>query len=240
VYKLLRQFNREVPFNVGSRNPFGESFQRHFPSEGMPDRFARALARARAVPIKEVFESFEFFGRVRKRVRAPIVADLCAGHGLTGILFALFERSVERVVLLDQRRPASFETVLEAAISVGPWVQGRVEYKTANLRDAVDVLEPGTSIVGVHACGLHTDRCLAIATELGSSVAVMPCCYPYRHCPAPATLVQHLGGELAYDVDRTYRMERQGYRVRWDAIPTAITPMARILVATPRASGAGV
>jgi hypothetical protein len=231
-YKLLRQFNHEVPFNVGSRNPFGEHFQRHFPGEGMPDRFARALARGRAVPVKEVFESFEFFGRVRKRVRAPVVADLCAGHGLTGVLFALFERSVERVVCLDQRRTESFETVLEAAISVGPWVRDRVVYETAKLGDAAEVLDPGTSIVGVHACGTHTDTCLDVAVALGSNAAVMPCCYPHRRCRAPATIVQHFGGDVAFDIDRTYRMEREGYRVRWDGIPTAITPMARILIAT--------
>ena len=62
----------------------------------------------------------------------------------------------------------------------------------------------------------------------------MPCCYPDAHCSAPATLVQHLGGALAFDVDRTYRLVAAGYRVRWDGIPTEITPMARILIGTPR------
>ena len=236
-YKLLRQFNREVPLDVGSRNPVDEYLTRHFPSEGLPDRLARALAERRAVPVKELFESFEFFGRVRKLVRAPVVADLCAGHGLTGVLFALFERSVDEVVLLDQRKPPSYERVLDAAASVGPWVRDKVRYETARLRDATDVLAPGTTTVAVHACGQRTDHCLELAASLRGAFAVMSCCYPYGSSPAPATLTQHLGGDLAHDVDRTYRMERLGYRVRWDGIPSAITPMARVLVGVPATTG---
>ena len=38
---------------------------------------------------------------------------------------------------------------------------------------------------------------------------------------------------LAYDVDRTYKLIRAGYHVEWSAIPCAITPMNRILIATP-------
>ena len=48
-----------------------------------------------------------------------------------------------------------------------------------------------------------------------------------------------LGAPLAFDVDRTYRLERAGYHVRWDAIPEAITPMNRLLVAWPRRQGDG-
>ena len=232
-FKVLRQFNDEVSIDVASRNPVERRLLGHFPSDGLPDRFARALAEERAVPVKELFESFEFFGRVRKHVRARPVADLCCGHGLTGVLFALFERSVERVVLLDRRRPPSFERGLAAAASGGPWVAEKVEYRTARIADAPDVLERGTSIVAVHACGLRTDRCIEAAVQLRGRVAVMPCCYPDAHCSAPATLVQHLGGALAFDVDRTYRLEAAGYRVRWDGIPTEITPMARILIGTP-------
>lgn len=234
-YKLLPQFNREVPLDVGSRNPVDERLARHFPSDGMPDRLARALAAERAVPVKELFESFEFFARVRKHVRAPVVADLCAGHGLTGVLFALFERSVTRVVLVDRRRPESFERVLAAAARVAPWVREKVVYETLRLKQAHERLERGSAVLAVHACGTRTDRCLELALELGGPVALMPCCYPHDACPAPATLAQHLGADVAFDVERTYRLERAGYRVRWDGIPTAITPMARILVGVPGA-----
>ena len=45
-------------------------------------------------------------------VRRSVVVDLCAGHGLTGMVFAAFERSVEEVWLVDKgsvRRLPSFD-----------------------------------------------------------------------------------------------------------------------------------
>ena len=68
-------------------------------------RLARALAARSAINLKEWLESFEFFARTRKHVRADVVADLCCGHGLTGLLFAIFDKKVQRVLLVDARRP---------------------------------------------------------------------------------------------------------------------------------------
>ena len=47
-----------------------------------------------------------------------------------------------------------------------------------------------------------------------------------------------LGDDVAYDVHRTYRLERAGWRVRWRDLPKAITPMHRVLIAVP-GDGAG-
>ena len=49
-----------------------------------------------------------------------MVADLCCGHGLAGLLFAIFEREVERVHLVDRERPASADLILQAAADVAP------------------------------------------------------------------------------------------------------------------------
>ena len=46
-----------------------------------------------------------------------------------------------------------------------------------------------------------------------------------------------LGEDVAYDVDRTYTMERAGYRVRWREIPAEITPMNRRCLAIMHQSG---
>ena len=50
----------------------------------------------------------------------------------------------------------------------------------------------------------------------------------------PPAVTRGLGADLAFDVDRTYRMENAGYTVRWDAIPEVVTPMNRVLVGRPR------
>ena len=237
-YKFFAQLHKSGSFRAGDRSILGERAIEAFGSDSLADKLGRELAREKAIPIKELFESFEFFARVRKFVRATRMADLCAGHGLTGILFALFERSVEQVALIDRSRPQSFDAVLRAAARVGPWVLDKVEYREGKLKNEAEGLHPGTSILGVHACGLRTDECIAIALRLGSRLAVMPCCYPEAYCSAPPTLVQHLGVERAFDIDRTYRLSQMGYQVRWDAIPSEISPMSRILVGIPPSSQA--
>lgn len=208
-----------------------------FDSESLPDRFVRALAARRALPIKEIFESFEFFERVRRRLRALEVADLCCGHGLTGVLFALFSRHTERVTLVDRRRPLSHALVLAAAAEVAPWVPKKVRYLERPLREAAVELSKGCSVVAVHACGKRTDASLEIAAQLRAKVAVMPCCYFDTARGAPQAVVEALGNELATDVHRSYRLERAGYQVQWSAIPAAITPKRRILIGLPRGHG---
>ena len=192
----------------------------------------RELAKQKTLPVKEILESFEFFARVRKYVRSTCVTDLCCGHGLTGILFALFERSVERVVLIDRQQPPSHAKALAAAIRVGPWVADKVRYQTARMKEVAAYLEPATSVIAIHACGTLTDRCIDCALEAGGAVALMPCCYHDRSCEAPPALQLSLGTRLAFDIDRTYRLEAAGYRVRWNAIPEEITPMNRVLIGT--------
>jgi len=233
-YKFFAQLHESGAVRASDRSTLDERALASFGSDSLADKLSRELARERALPIKELFESFEFFARVRKFVRAPLMADLCAGHGLTGLLFALYERSVERVLLIDRCRPPSFDRVLAATVRVGPWVADKVEYREGSLKREVGRLEPNTAILGVHACGLQTDQCLTAALDLRSKVAVMPCCYPAAHCLAPPTLLQHLGVEQAFDVDRTYRLQAAEYDVRWDAIPSEITPMSRVLVGVPR------
>ena len=50
--------------------------------------------------------------------------DLACGHGLAGLLFAALERTVEKVVLVDARRPACFDAIFEAVVRAAPWVKG--------------------------------------------------------------------------------------------------------------------
>jgi hypothetical protein len=206
-----------------------------FPTDNLPERLLRALAARRALPVKEVFESFEFFERVRRRLRAPVVADLCCGHGLTGLLFAVFVRQVQEVILLDRRQPRTHQIVYEALLSEAPWIEGRVRYVEATLSRArkQELLPAGCSVVAVHACGKRTDRCLDLALATGGRVAVMPCCYFGTAEAAPRVLAETLGPELASDIDRSYRLERAGYQVQWSAIPEQITPKRRILIGLP-------
>jgi hypothetical protein len=194
----------------------------------------RELAHERAIPLKEMVEAFEFFAAVRKHLRAESVVELCAGHGLAGILFAAFERRTCEVVLTDRRRPPHADHVLRAAHRAAPWIDGKVRYVEGKLDDVRASLPRESAVLAIHACGSLTDECIDVACALGGPLAVMPCCRPHARNPAPMALRSALGEDLAYDVDRTYALESRGYHVRWRAIPEAITPMNRVLVAEPR------
>ncbi len=203
-----------------------------FEGNSLGEKLARALAHQRAIPVKELFESFEFFERVRKRVRAEVVADLCCGHGLTGVLFAVFEPRVERVILIDQQRPASYDKIIKAIDSVTPWAIEKLEYWEGDLQKLATDLPLGSSVLAVHACGGRTDQCIDVGAKLGGPIALMPCCHSQSPYQGPDTLRHALGITDASDVDRTYRLEALGYRVTWTAIPSEITAKPRVIVAT--------
>ncbi|MDX9723631.1 MAG: hypothetical protein RBU37_22985 [Myxococcota bacterium] len=192
-------------------------------------KLVAALAESRALPLKEVIESFEFVQCVRKWVRAPQLADLCCGHGLVGLLFAALERNVEQVILLDQLRPPNHTLCLDAVAAAAPWVREKLQYVQAPLASALEYLAPGCSVVAVHACGARTDKVLELAIHHQSALAVMPCCYRKASNRAPLCLQERLGPALSADIHRSYQLEAAGYRVSWSAISPDITPMNRIL-----------
>lgn len=206
---------------AGSKSTISTSTKRLFPGDDAWSRLARELADRQALSIKEVFESIEFYVRVADRLRASRVADLFCGHGLVGLLFAA---AGSDTLLMDKRVPTARNLALQAVEAVWPGTRDRVRYES-RVRD----LASGTAVVAVHACGPRSDQAIAAAVACGGDVAVMPCCYP-NDAPGPPAVRHALGRELAWDVHRTYQLEAKGYKVRWDAIPDAITPMNRILV----------
>jgi hypothetical protein len=197
----------------------------------LQNRLVREIAVQRLLPIKEVLESFEFFARVRKQTRAAVLADLCCGHGLIGILFAMFDKRVERVILADRTEPPSRLKLINIANEIAPWVKPKIENVQAKLKVGDGTIPEGAAIVSAHACGVLSDLCIDIAIESGGPIAILPCCYPKSACRAPQTLVAALGLKMAFDVDRTYRLEAAGYLVRWTSIPSVISPMNRVICA---------
>lgn len=232
-FLAFRQFNDpELRRHAGLRVRMDTRFAEWFEPRRHADQLALAIARAGVMHFKEVLESFEFYMRTRRRVRRPVVVDACCGHGLTGLLFAALERSVERVFLVDCDKPASASALVDAIAEEAPWIRDKVVWQETRLRRAD--LPEDIGVVGVHACGARTDRVLDLATSRGAPVAVMPCCYHRTAEVVPPALRGALGAELATDVHRTYGLEGLGYTVDWGAIPREITPMNRVLVGRPR------
>lgn len=233
-FKILRQFNSDAGrADAGKKHRLSPGWMHWFDGDGQIDRLAHALAARGAIDMKEFAESIEFFHRVRRPVRAPVVADLCCGHGFTGLLLALFQRQVEEVWLVDRARPAAHAAIFEAVCSVGPWVARKVRYVETPLNALT--LPKGAGVLGVHACGAATDACLAHAIEAQGPVAVMPCCYGRAVPTGPRAVREAMGKMFAADINRTYRLEAAGYDVQWSAIPRCVTPLNRILIGRRRA-----
>lgn len=205
----------------------------HFSSDSLQNRLVGAMAAEQVIPIKEVLECFEFVARIRKDLRSEHLVDLCCGHGLVGMLFAVFEPMVTSVALIDMKEPPSLRELLSCLLPIAPWIEEKIVFQRSRLDNLADI-PVGTSVVSAHACGLLTDQCIKMAIERKGNVAVLPCCYPERSCGAPSALQLEFGHERAFDIDRTYRLEKAGYHVRWSTIPAVITPMNRILMGMRR------
>jgi hypothetical protein len=209
-----------------------------FHGDSLMNRFARALAAKKAIDRKEFFEACEFFARVRSKLRADegvgILVDCAGGHGLVGTLAAIFMfRQFNRIIIRDPKKPKAFDAVVEAAVEVAPWVEGRIVFEQAWIGPMHGALPRGCAIVGVHGCRDLTDKIIAAAADADArAVALMPCCYKSTAADAPEALRLSLGVPLAADVHRTYVLEQLGFTVKWSAIPTCISPMNRIILAS--------
>ena len=143
---------------------------RYFTADTLQNKLVHAIAAEHFFPLKEVFECFEFFARIRKTARSSVVADLCCGHGLLGVLFAVFERQVERVILVDKEEPPSRARLIACATKVAPWIAPKLTNVAAKIAMDSPWLESGCSIVSAHACGLLSDLCIDIALEVQGDV----------------------------------------------------------------------
>ena len=129
-------------------------------------KFARALAVRKAVDRKEFFEACEFFGQARSCLKADedsdgvaTLVDVAGGHGLVGALGAMLKpKEFDRVLVVDQRRPKAFDAVVEAAIEVAPWVEGRIAFETRRIGPRGEAFPRHSAVACVHGCKSLTDR----------------------------------------------------------------------------------
>ena len=235
-FRLLRSLNgapSRLRTYSGDSHVFpAKIVESYFPSDRLTDRFIRRLVGEHVLKWKEILESFEFFEQTWKYLRRSTLADVCCGHGLVGILYALLVERVESVVLADSEIPPNLEPTLEIACSLGPWVKQKVQVCNHEVAGVASRVPPETAVVSAHGCGGLTDQALELAMKLGGPVAVMPCCCHPRSPTAPAVLYSELGVKDGVDVHRTYRLHDAGYKVLWRYIPEDVTPMNRIIVGT--------
>ncbi len=196
------------------------------------DRLARTVCDAECLPRKELYEAWEVAKRVRRRQRGGVVVDYAGGHGLLAFAMLLLDDSSPSAVVVDMRRPASFERLRAGLEQEWPRLAGRVTYAEQKLQGFVP--PPGALLLGVHACGVLTDRVLDQAIGGSHRVAVMPCCHSLERCDVGG-LAGWLPGPVAVDATRVARLRQAGFAVHTMTIPADITPENRLLIGSPRA-----
>lgn len=201
-----------------------------FPGETLFDRIARAVCSAGTLPAKELFETWEFARRVRRRFRGGRVVDFAGGHGLLAQIMLLLDDSSPEAVVVDRKIPKNAGVLSRAVTAAWPRLEQRVRYVDTPL-EAFQLLH-GDLAVSVHACGSLTDTVLDLVLGAGARVAVLPCCHDFERS-STGGLEGWIDGALAVDVTRAARLRHAGYEVITRVIPEEITPMNRLLMGEP-------
>lgn len=224
-----------MTFSPSSRSRLTDHDLGRFPGQTLFDRLARVVCEAGCVPRKELYEAWEVARRVRRLHRGGRVVDVGGGHGLLAHAMLLLDRLSSSAVVVDLAVPPSAAAVKDALARAWPRLDGRVTFVSADV-GSFEVLEADV-VVSCHACGAFTDRILEHAAAARARVAVLPCCHDFETCDA-GPLRGWMDGSLAIDTMRAVRLEARGYKVWTQAIPAAVTPKNRLLIATPSGSSA--
>jgi len=219
-----------VTFSHSSKGRLTDRDLARFPGTSLFDRLARAVCHAGCLPRKELYEAWETARRVRRVFRGGRIVDLAAGHGLLAHVLLILDNSSSQALSVDTTRPASSAKLHDALIGAWPRLAGRVVFQDVPLESVA--LSADDLVVSAHACGALADLVLDRASSARARVAVLPCCHDLT-VNDPGALSGWVDGPLAVDVMRAVRLQQQGYRVRTQIIPTAITPKNRLLLGEP-------
>ncbi len=195
-------------------------------------RFARAVCAAGCLPRKELYESWEFAKRVRRRFRSGRILEIASGHGLLAACLLYLEPGFAGARCVEPRPPPSLGRLRGTLGERWPRLVAGIEDIAGGLEDVR--IGEDELVVSVHACGRLTDRIIDAALAARAPLALMPCC----HKGDTGQLEGWLPAPLAIDVVRAGRLRAAGYRVHTATIPAEITPQNRILLGMPPSGGA--
>lgn len=192
------------------------------------DRIGRAVCEAGCLPRKELYESWEVARRTRRLFRGGRVIDIAGGHGLLAQMLLLLDDSSPGAIVVDPQPPVSADRVHDALARVWRRLANRVSFITED-PGGVDI-RPDDLVVSCHACGALTDSAIDVAVQARARLAVLPCCHDAEACDTGG-LAGWMDASLAIDATRVARLRAQGYVVRTQLIPEAITPKNRLILA---------
>src|SRR3954464_2164471 len=127
-------------FSASSRNRLTVHDVGRFAGDTLFDRVARAACRARCLPRKELYETWEMARRVRRLFRGGRVIDLGGGHGLLAHVMLLLDDSSPSALIVDKLLPPSGARLHHVLVEAWPRLSGRIAFVTSELQ-AVDLVD---------------------------------------------------------------------------------------------------
>jgi len=220
------------PFDPSSRTKLTVRDLDRFPGSTLLSKLGRVICEAECLPRRELFEAWEVARRTRRRFRGGRVVDLACGHGLVAWIMLILDDTSPCAIAADAHLPPSAASLATAMTRAWPRLRGRVALEE---KAVVDVpLDAGDVVVATHACGALSDVVLDRALEARARVALLPCCHDEETCDSGG-LRGWLDVASAVDVTRAARLSANGYKVKTEVIPRAITAKNRLLLGAPRA-----
>ena len=150
----------------------------------LSDRLATMVAEvSRRYPnylrVKELFETVEAYRRIGQHVyeqwragRVERIYEMCAGHGLLGILLACRFPKLDVLCVDAEHRPA-FDHYLEIARELNVELPN-IRYVESDI--AAVPIAPRSYVIIIHGCNEVTKIALERAAGAGACFAAMPCC----------------------------------------------------------------
>jgi hypothetical protein len=198
-----------------------------FPGDTLFEKIARSVCMAGTLPRKELFETWEFARRVRRKYRGGRIVDLACGHGLLAHIMMLLDDSSPEAIAVDYKISKNVYRLSDSITETWPRLKGRINYIETSMQNVR--IFPDDLIVSVHACGLLTDKVIDMAIGAGARIAVLPCCHDIARSDTGG-LEGWIDGSLAVDIKRAERLRTKGYTIITRKIPCDITPKNRLLM----------
>jgi hypothetical protein len=268
------------------RNPLSPRHVKDFDGSTLFDEFARAVCMADVIPRKELFEAWAMASYVHKYFpKSRRIADLACSHGLLSwalLLMASADSSSSlssassssssslnedyqegkqsedgqqrTVICIDKSMPRSSERVQLAMTKRWPELADRWDYVEGSLEGTVPA--PSTLLVGVHCCGILSDKVIDLAIQGQAPLALVPCCHS-KQClsrkdreifETTVMNTKNKGKDDCYatatsnfiDNLRMERLKSAGFTTQEARIPSAFTPKNRLILALPPKSSSQI
>lgn len=218
-----------------NKNHLDLRYINHFRSHTLIDKLSSSLCQGSFLSKKEYCESVEVVRVIQRFIRSDQqlhIYDICGGHGFVGILLSLFSKAIISANIIDQKRPLSFDRIVNCVEQISPDAVKQVhfiqeDYQLVNFKK-------NSLLIGIHACGIRTDWLMDLAFKNKCGIAILPCCYKKECLPEPMKKLSSVY-ELKelIDIHRITRALNNGYSINTKSISAKVTPMNRMFIFLP-------